>query len=247
MASSPSRDSCADDDRRTTPEFSGSAMKRLICATLVVLASGSVAAADLERGERHVEPAREEITSYALDANISEAEALKRLRDQARLGRLADAAAVRLEESYGGIWVQSPGDERIKLGIAAPTAGTLPEHRTTQARAAIRDAGLAGKVDVVAVPHSEQALRDLQLRIEHELLNVNRNAEITIDAVADVRVGVVDVFTPAVSQLTDAQAKFLRTARERFGPTLRFRESPGKPILQPRQRDLSSARGSDAR
>lgn len=116
-------------------------------------------------GGPEVAPASEEVTSFAADAHLSRAEAAKRLGEQSKLPTLARLAAAELGAGYGGLWVAADGDQRIKLGVFSAASGPVPETLRRSAAAAIRAAGLAGRVDVVRSRRGEPLL----LRLQHPL------------------------------------------------------------------------------
>jgi hypothetical protein len=178
-----------------------------------------------------IAPASEEITSFAADAQISRAEAAKRLADQSKLPTLARLAATELGAGYGGLWVEED-DQPIKLGVVSAASGPVPETLRRSAAAAIEGAGLAGRVEVARSRRSESALLRLQHELEDELIAVNAGSEDGIDVQPDLRTGRLEVLTPRPADATDRQAAFLNVVRKRFGSAVRIRRGPGPLILQ---------------
>ncbi len=166
-----------------------------------------------------------EVTSFARDAGISEAEAAEHLRDQSRLHLLDDAARLQLGDDYGGIWVDAWGDQRIKLAVVGRDVGEIAPETARQARAAIDETGFAGKVDLVAVEHD---LVSLQHEMESLLQSINADAPVTIDAVAHLPTGTIEVDRPKDTELTPAQARFLEGIQTRHGELLRVRVKTGR-------------------
>jgi hypothetical protein len=80
----------------------------------------------------------------------------------------------------------------------------------------------------VSATRRESELVDLQHGLERELIGINEGAPITIDAVANVVTGKVDLFVPSSRERTDAQSEFVREALDRYGAVIQIRKSPGK-------------------
>lgn len=194
----------------------------LIIASTAMIASGVAAGPEGE-------PSQAEVESFATDEGISEDEARERLRDQAKLPALARNARRELGSHYGGVWVDARGDGRIKLGVPAPDRRL----RRAAARAAAQ-AGLEGRVDLVAVARSDAQLRDLQRSLDRELRVVNCGAADPIDAVPDAERGVVEILTPSRADRTAAQRRFLTEAPRRYGDAIRIRRGPGRLKLDER-------------
>jgi hypothetical protein len=106
--------------------------------------------------------------------------------------------------------------------------GKIPEDLRSEASAAIAASDLSDRVDLVATTRRESELVGLQHRFERELIGVNEGAPITIDAVANVVTGKVDLFVPSSAERTAAQSEWVREAQDRFGTVIRIRKSPGK-------------------
>lgn len=93
--------------------------------------------------------------------------------------------------------------------------GIAPETART-ARAVIDETGFTGKVDLVAVERSEPELAAIQHAMEAVLREVNAGAPVTVDAVAHVPTGTIDVDRPKDAELTPAQTQ----SWTRYGPAM---------------------------
>ncbi len=143
--------------------------------------------------------------------------------DQKKLPLLERHARQALRADYGGIWIDARGDERIKLAVRS-----LDPRRRRAARRAVVRAALKGRVDLVAVRRGEDELERLRLRLDRELVKVNRGAVDHVDAVPNPPLGVIDLLTPVKrAHTTPAQRRFLEGAPRRFGHRVRIRKGPG--------------------
>lgn len=177
-----------------------------------------------------------DIDAYAADAGISLEQAAQNLKDQRNVGRLAELCERRLGESFGGLWIDADGDQRIKVGLVGPARGPVADRVIATAWAVIAEAGLDGKADLVKREHSLKELEAVQHRMETELARLNPASPMvrgvpqrvkSIDAIADVRAGVVEVWVPRRDELTDEQAAFVWRALEDYGPAVRLRAQFG--------------------
>ncbi len=105
-------------------------------------------------------------------------------------------------------------------GVAPGTARTAP--------AVLDETGFAGKVDLVAIERSERELVAIQHEMESVLQAINAGAPASIDALADVRAGTIDLERPKDTELTPAQARFLEEIQAPHGELLRVGVKTGR-------------------
>lgn len=202
----------------------GWSLSLLACAVGALVLPGSASAQELTTNSV---PAAFEVSAYAADASISEAEAARRLVAQRQMPRLERLAKGALGDAYGGLWFDDKDGGKINLVVrnAAGKAQPGTQDRDKAARAA-SDAGFAASDVVVSgSPVGEAELVALQADLDRELEVANIGSETSVDAEPDVAEGVVRLLVPAAP--TEAQRRYLEYAAAKYGTRIARGTNPG--------------------
>jgi hypothetical protein len=161
------------------------------------------------------------VRDLAADRGISLGEAQRRIGWQRLAPDLARDAAARLGDRFGGVWIDTADNDRVKIGVVGWNAG---DGAAAWGDAAVRGAaaakGLAAAVDPVAVRHSLAELERGNAWLAGRLVAVNAGAGATLTAGIRPDRNAVELQLPAAGTLTAAQRGLVDEARLRLGSAL---------------------------
>jgi hypothetical protein len=199
----------------------------LLTTTCALAAAAGIPASAQAQEEGPPRPADFEISSYAQDAGISQAEARTRLIRQRQIPALARRAKASLADAYTGVWFDDKAGGRIKLVVRNASGAAEPGREDREkARRAIAGAGIgADESQIVGAPIGEEAMLALQSDLDRELLIANVGAADTVDAEPDVTSGRVRLLVPPAP--SEAQTRYVESAVARYGDRVSVGSRPG--------------------
>ncbi len=151
-----------------------------------------------------------QVLLYARDHEISLNKAAQRLEWQRLAPGLQSEARLRLGPNFGGVWIDSKGDGRVKLGVANSNGSTL-----NSAHDIVADSGLVDAVDIVHVAHSERELNAVVAWLDARFARVSASTPIAFGIAPDL--STVQVSVAPNSTLSGAQQAVLEEAQKLYG------------------------------
>jgi hypothetical protein len=160
----------------------------------------------------------------AADRGIDLAEAQRRIAWQAMAPRLAEEASARLGDRFGGVWIDTTDNDRVKLGVVGGGYDA--------ARLAATAAGLAAATDTVAVRRSLRELERGNAWLGARIAVVNAGAAATLTAGIRTDLNAIELQLPHAGALTAAQRALVDQARRRLGDALRVGMYAGQAVAR---------------
>jgi hypothetical protein len=207
-------------------------------ATMVLAAVASPAAADPQPSPTgEIDLAARYL---AAERGVSLAEAQRRIGWQKLAPQLAEEAAARLGDRFGGVWIDAAGQDRVRIGVLGGGSAAARASARASARSAATAVGLGEATDTVAVRHSMVELERGNAWLAAQIATVNTDAGAlstggpggvpTGGLTAGIRpdVNAIELQLPVLGTLTPAQSALVDEARRRLGDALRVGTYTGR-------------------
>ncbi len=190
-------------------------------AVTAVLVAGALTSVAPAPAAVAAAPPSEEAASFARERGISLAEAEQRLSWQAVAPDLLERLPAELGERFGGVWIDTRGGDRVKVGVT----GSVDAGAASVIRRVATEVGLGTAYDTVVVARSAASLERGMDRLGPEIARVNTGAAAALAGGVRADLNALWLGVPAAP--TPDQLALVESARRDLGAALVVGTAPG--------------------